>query len=243
MWGVMPAAGMGLRQQLLTGSKELVPVGPSGRRGGARPVADYLVERMRLGGATRLCVVIAPGKTDLVAHYRDATEGLPVAYVAQPSPAGLCDALFRARCVMAPREDVLIGLPDTVWFPKDGFARLPAGGVSLLCFPVADPSAFDAVETAGDGETVTYVRVKRSGPRGALVWGALRCSGPAFADLHATWRDRAGADVPLGGVLNAYMANGGRVRAVAVDGPYFDIGTPSGLAAANAALARAGLGQ
>ena len=41
-------------------------------------------------------------------------------------PAGLCDALFRALPFIAPDDDVLVGLPDTVWFPADGFRSLPA---------------------------------------------------------------------------------------------------------------------
>ena len=43
----------------------------------------------------------------------------------QERPLGLCDALFRALQVMRDSEDVLIGLPDTVWFPESGFSVLP----------------------------------------------------------------------------------------------------------------------
>src|SRR6266567_3585331 len=40
--------------------------------------------------------------------------------------------LFRALHVMRDDEDVMIGLPDTVWFPLDGFSQLPAGELSFL---------------------------------------------------------------------------------------------------------------
>jgi len=40
-------------------------------------------------------------------------------------PNGLCDAIFTALPFVDPGADVLIGLPDTVWFPEDGFEHLP----------------------------------------------------------------------------------------------------------------------
>ena len=71
MWGVIPAAGKGTRIQPLAFSKELLPVGS--RLGGTvqRPcaVSEYLVERMILGGADKVCFVIAPGKSDSMEYY------------------------------------------------------------------------------------------------------------------------------------------------------------------------------
>ena len=42
---------------------------------------------------------------------------------------GLCDALFRGLQVMRDDEDVLIGLPDTVWFPAAGFSPIVTGSL------------------------------------------------------------------------------------------------------------------
>src|SRR4051794_41908189 len=71
MWGIIPAAGQGSRIQPLAFSKELLPVG--GRYDGEmrrpRAVSDYLMERMALGGATRICFVISPGKSDILEYY------------------------------------------------------------------------------------------------------------------------------------------------------------------------------
>src|SRR3954462_10288032 len=124
MWGVLPAAGAGSRIQPLAFSKELLPVGSHHDGVTARPraVSEYLVDRMLRGGAEKICFVISPGKSDIVEYFGGSYESAHVAYVVQEEPRGLCDALFRALPLVGEDEEVLIGLPDTVWFPEDGFA-------------------------------------------------------------------------------------------------------------------------
>jgi hypothetical protein len=35
---------------------------------------------------------------------------------------------------------VLVGLPDTIWFPEDGLRALPDDRLSFLLFPVKNPA-------------------------------------------------------------------------------------------------------
>jgi dTDP-glucose pyrophosphorylase len=143
MWGIVPAAGLGSRIQPLAFSKELLPVGS--RRDGdvdrPRAVSEYLVDRMIGAGATQLCVVISPGKADIVEYYGAAVRDVPITYAVQPAPNGLCDAVFRALPLIRPEDEILVGLPDTVWFLEDGLMRLPSGGLSFLLFPVGRSSS------------------------------------------------------------------------------------------------------
>src|SRR5687767_7005693 len=94
VWGIVPAAGAGSRIQPLAFSKELLPVGSRIEGGVERPraVGEYVIERLIAGGATRLCIVIAPGKSDIVSFFGGAVGGVPVCYAVQQRPAGLCDA-------------------------------------------------------------------------------------------------------------------------------------------------------
>src|SRR4051812_39851912 len=71
MWGVIPAAGRGSRIQPLAFSKELLPVGSRIENGVERPcaVSEYLIARMILAGATKICFVISPGKSDILGYY------------------------------------------------------------------------------------------------------------------------------------------------------------------------------
>ena len=123
-------------------------------RGVERPcaVAEYLVERMILGGADKICFVISPGKSDIMEYFGASFGSKPIVYVVQPQPAGLCDAVFCAAPVIDPEDDVVIGLPDTVWFPEAALAALPEAILSFLLFPVERPEYFDAVVLDADGQ-------------------------------------------------------------------------------------------
>src|SRR4051812_36654730 len=119
MWGIIPAAGRGSRIQPLAFSKELLPVGSRHADSSSRPcaVSEYLLDRLIRGGADKLCFVIGSGKSDILEYFGGAYDGADLVYVVQPQPAGLCDAIFRACPLVADDEPVLIGLPDTIWFP------------------------------------------------------------------------------------------------------------------------------
>jgi glucose-1-phosphate thymidylyltransferase len=229
MWGIVPAAGIGSRIQPLAFSKELLPVG-SRRDGGTerpRAVSEYLIERMIRAGADKICITISPGKSDIVEYYGGGVGGAHVCYVVQPQPVGLCDAIFRARPLIGEGEQVMVGLPDTVWFPVDGLARLPGDVLSFLLFPVDRPELFDAVVTDGAGR-VREIQVKRPDASSSWIWGAFRLPARVFAELHALWLDREREDVYVGTLVNAYLARGGQARAVAAGEAYVDVGTLHG---------------
>ena len=229
MWGIIPAAGLGSRIQPLAFSKELLPVG-SRRDGEAerpRAVSEYLLERMVRAGVTRICFVIGPGKSDIMNYYGGRFGGAAICYVVQSRPNGLCDAVFTALPFIGPDEDVLIGLPDTVWFPEDGFARLPRGAFSFLLFPVSHPEFFDAVVT-DDDDRVLEIQVKQENAASSWIWGAFRMPGAVLAELHRRWLARNERDQYIGTLVNDYIAGGGEALAVRAGTEYVDVGTLQG---------------
>jgi dTDP-glucose pyrophosphorylase len=228
MWGIVPAAGQGSRIQPLAFSKELLPVGSraDGDRERPRAVSEYLIERLVLGGATRLCFVISPGKSDILEYYGGSVFSADVFYAVQPRAAGLCDALFRALPLMHDDEPVLIGLPDTIWFPEEGFTLLPDDRLSFLLFPVERPELFDAVRT--DGERVLDIQVKQPRPGTHWVWGAFKMPGRVFRELYALWCARARQDEYMGTLVNAWLAQGGSAAGIKRGEAYVDVGTVEG---------------
>jgi dTDP-glucose pyrophosphorylase len=229
VWGIVPAAGNGTRIQPLAFSKELLPVGSRLENGVERPkaVSEYLVERMALGGARKVCFVISPGKSDILRYYGSGAGGVEVAYVIQPRPAGLCDAVFRAAPLIHPDEPVVVGLPDTVWFPDDALKRLPDDRMSFLLFPVERPEFFDAVVTDADGR-VEEIQVKPREPRSRWIWGAFKMPGRVFHELHAFWKAREEPDEYVGTLVNAWLAQGGEAVGVRAGEGYVDVGTLHG---------------
>jgi glucose-1-phosphate thymidylyltransferase len=229
MLGIVPAAGRGSRIQPLGFSKELLPVGS--RRDGAaeRPcaVSEYLVERMVAGGADKICFVIGPGKSDIMEYYAGGVGGAASVYVVQPSPSGLCDAIFCAAPLVHDDEPVLIGLPDTIWFPEAGFCTLPDDRLGFLLFPVDRPEQFDAVVLDANGR-VREIQVKRQHPDSNWIWGAFKMPGRVLKELHALWRERERRDEYIGTLVNAWLDAGGEAVGFRAGESYVDVGTIDG---------------
>ena len=243
MWGIVPAAGRGSRIQPLAFSKELLPVGSRGDDGTDRPcaVAEYLLERLILGGADKICFVISPGKSDILEYFGDHYGSAQLAYVVQPEPSGLCDAVFRAGTVVGKDEDVVVGLPDTIWFPKAALQALPSADLSFLLFPVEHPEFFDAVVL--DGNDVTEIQVKQRDAASKWIWGAFRMSAHGFRQLQALWSRRERQDEYFGTLVNAYLAAGGRGTGIKAGESYVDVGTIDGYRTAMALLSGSGTGN
>ena len=127
MWGIIPAAGAGTRIQPLAFSKELLPV--CGRTRARAPSAGG--QRLSGGAFGALAAPLAS-----VSSFRRESRTFsntmaarstrrPSATPSSPSPPGSAmrsSARFR---VIDRTEPVLIGLPDTIWFPENGLQQLP----------------------------------------------------------------------------------------------------------------------
>ncbi len=191
MIGIIPAAGAGQRIQPLGCSKELLPVGSRVIEGVERPkaVAEYLVERMIEAGAEQICLVISPEKTDIVEYFAGRDYAAEIFYVIQQKPKGLCDALFRAEPFARKHGEVLIGLPDTIWFPENAYRSavdFERAEVHLVLFPVVNPSQFDSVLSDENGY-VRHVDVKQADAQSNWIWGAVTTTGDAFRALKLLW--------------------------------------------------------
>ena len=229
MWGIVPAAGAGSRIQPLAFSKELLPVGSrlEGESERPRAVSEYLVQRMILGGASRICFVIAPGKSDILEYYGNRSCPAHISFTVQQKPAGLCDAIFQSLPLIAPSEYVIVGLPDTIWFPEDALRMLGDDPLSFLLFPVNRPERFDAVLT-DDAGRVQEIRVKQPQPGSPWIWGAFKLSGHAMRDLYDLWCQRNRSDEYIGTLVNAYLGAGGSAVGVRAGEAYVDVGTLHG---------------
>lgn len=192
-----------------------------------RAVSEYLVDRMIEGGANKLCFVISPRKSDILEYYSSGVSGADIVYVVQSAPRGFCDAIFRGTTVIPPEEQVVVGLPDTVWFPENGIAQLPDDVLSFLLFPVAHPEFFDAVVTDDFG-SVIQIQVKQAKAQTHWIWGAFKMPGKVFHELYSLWQQPGRGDEYFGTLVNAYLEQGGRAVGVRAGKAYVDVGTLHG---------------
>ena len=232
MWGIIPAAGNGTRIQPLAFSKELLPVGSRTDETGVerpRAVGEYILDRMILAGVDKICLVVSPLKTDIIKYFGGSFGRASLAYAVQNQADGLCDAIFRALPLIHPDEPVVVGLPDTIWYPADALGDLPDEKFSFLLFPVGRPELFDAVDTTLEGR-VRRILVKSPAMAGTpgWVWGAFKLPGRILHELYALWLRRDRRDEYIGSLVNAWIDAGGEAWGVRKGERYVDVGTLHG---------------
>ncbi len=175
-------------------------------------------------------MIISAEKTDIVKYYAERNYAAEIFYVVQQRPQGLCDALFRAEPFARTHDQVLIGLPDTIWFPENAYRPaldLGQSDCNLVLFPVTNPSFFDAVVCDELGY-VREVQVKEKDARSHWIWGAVTAKGESFHRLKLLWEARHRADEYLGDLLNAFIAAGNIVQGKYSGEVYMDVGTLDG---------------
>jgi dTDP-glucose pyrophosphorylase len=150
-----------------------------------------------------------------------------VCYTVQTRAIGLCDAIFRALPLIRSSDEVVIGLPDTIWFPEDGLKHLPQGKLAFLLFPVSHPERFDALVADQQGRVIR-IDVKDPNAESRWIWGAFRVPGSVLHELCELWSEPERGDEYIGTLVNAYLARGGEAVAVRAGTAYVDVGTLHG---------------
>jgi hypothetical protein len=186
---------------------------------GGRPVMDRLVERMLAAGCSELRVVTRPEKEDVVGNARRHR-----ATVVEARPQTLAASQLEGVSGLNPDDLALVGFPDSIWDPVDGYRplveRVHSGfEVTLGLFETRDVEPPHVVETDPDG-IVTAVEARPGSPPPHLIWGCVA----------ARARSLGGLD-PNGHPTDHFQAlcGSGTVSGVRLSARYADIGTRRGL--------------
>jgi glucose-1-phosphate thymidylyltransferase len=177
---------------------------------------------MRAAGPDEIRVVTRPEKEDVTAHARAVG-----ATVVHGHPVDVAASLQLALDGLAPDDVVLLGFPDTLWEPVDGYCRLlpllAAGAdVALGLFRTPDVLRSDHVVLAEDGSVADIVP-KPAAPLDDLIWGIAATTAGVLAGLPPSTEP---------GAYFATLAPGGRVAATYLSDVWLDIGLPEALARA-----------
>jgi glucose-1-phosphate thymidylyltransferase len=188
---------------------------------------DYLLERMRVAGCSEIRLVTRPEKADVVTHAECA--GV-VVRTGQPSTVSASVAI--AIQDLEPEDVVLLGFPDTIWEPVDGYRPLvqaveSGAEVALGLFRTSEPERCDVV-TFDNAWRITRVEIKSPAPASNWIWACAAARAGALTALE---------EVAEPGHRFHELAQRGVVIGVPLSERFLEIGTPRGLSEAETALA------
>jgi NDP-sugar pyrophosphorylase family protein len=214
--------------------KALVPVA-------GRPFVDRQLAGLAAHGLTDVVLCAGHGAAALVAHVGDGARlGVRARAVVEARPRGTAGALAFARAAVAHPDETFLAINGDTWAEFDPPALLAlhralAADATVACYPVADATARGTVEIdGGDGRLVAFREKQHAGP-GWVSGGVYALEPAALAGVDAG-ADAAPASLESD-VFPALLARGRTIAAWRGDGDRFwDMGTPAGLARAEAAL-------
>jgi dTDP-glucose pyrophosphorylase len=186
---------------------------------------DHVIERMRRAGCTDLRVVTRPDKEDVIAHAEEIGATVVLGHPATPG-----ESFAMGMTGLAADDIVLIGWPDTLWEPEDGYVPLVQAveegrEIALGLFETLDLERSDVLSFDHAGR-ITGIHIKPSQPPSSWIWGCAAARVRALAGLEREeWP---------GSFFNALCENGLELHGVPLSDVWLDIGTKEALAQATA---------
>jgi len=240
--GLIPAAGEAKRIAPLPCSKEIKSKKP-------KSACEYLIEKMKYGGVSKIYLILRKGKWDIPTYLGDGSRfGLHFAYLIMGLPFGVPYTLDQAYPFIK-ENIVVLGFPDIVFDCNDGFQKLLKKIKSCNCdivlglFLSDQPEKADLVEFDNKRKVRKIVRETKH-TRLKYTWGIAAWT-PLFTNyLHeklsnfdtTSFNEK---EMFISDMINFAIQDGLQVNAVHVsENPFIDIGTPEGLAKASGRIMR-----
>ncbi len=210
--------------------KALVPVA-------GRPFIDRQLGWLAAHGLTDVVLCAGHGAGALAAHVGDGTAfGVHVRVVVEDAPRGTAGAIAHALAAIAHADDTFFAVNGDTWAefaPSDLLLlhRETGADATLACYPVDDAAERGVVEFDAHGRLRAFREKAQAGP-GWVSGGVYALESRAFAAVPTDRATSLERDL-----FPRLLAAGRTIAAWRGGGRFWDMGTPEGLARAEAALA------
>lgn len=227
MRAIVLAAGEGLRNRPLTHArpKVMLPVGN-------RPILEHALVALHAAEIHDVTLVVGYKAESVQAYFQDGHGfGVDLRYARQPQPKGSADALLRGLESAKGKGDVLV-VPGDNYVGRDVLQRfLSAAGNrdALLYTTTEDPQRYGVVELNDEFITAVLEKPRRTGAS-PISTGIVKFSVGHAPSLKPHARTKEG----LTDFLTSLGQSDRRLKAVPLDGPWFDVDRPEDLLGANA---------
>jgi dTDP-glucose pyrophosphorylase len=218
-YGSIPAGGLGTRLQPIGFSKELAPVA-------RRAVIEFLIERMVLAGVDKIFINTAEDKTDLIRYLSAKSIYKDMLVFLVRERKGLLDGIVIPEQFLREDDQLYFGLPDTIWYPKDGFAQLDTlpGELVLGLFDTGTPDKFDSVVIDKKSQ-IQSIEVKVANPKSKWTWAMGKMTVRA-ARLLRVYESQLGEQPLFGDAMYRYCQDHAGYAVELADSHCIDIGVP-----------------
>ena len=224
MKAVVLAAGKGTRLRPLTDDK------PKGMVEVAdRPLLTHCFERLVELGADELIVVVGYRKQDVISHYGDDFEGVPITYSHQREQNGLAHALLTVEEHID--DDFMLILGDNVFDANladvvDRQQEDRADAAFLVEeVPWEEASRYGVCDTNKYGEIVEVVEKPDDPPSNLVMTGFYTFTPAIFHACHLVQPSNRG-EYEISEAIDLLIRSGRTIDAIRLDGWRIDVGYP-----------------
>ena len=224
MKAVVLAAGEGTRLRPLTEDKPKGMVEVDGK-----PILTRCFEQLAELGADEFVVVVGYLKQEVIGHYGDEFEGVPITYTHQHEPKGLAHALLCAEEHVD--DDFMLMLGDNVFEANLGDVvqrqREDRADAAFLVeeVPYEEAGRYGVCVTNDYGE-ITEVIEKPVNPPSNLVMTGFYTFSPAIFPACRLVQPSNRGEYEISEAIDLLIQSGRTIDAIPLDGWRMDIGYP-----------------
>jgi glucose-1-phosphate thymidylyltransferase len=224
MQAVVLAAGEGTRLRPLTEDKPKGMVEVAGK-----PILTHCFEQLVDLGAEELVVVVGYRKQDIISHYGDEYEGVPITYTHQREQKGLAHALMTVEEHVD--DDFMLMLGDNVFRANLGDVvnrqREDRADAAFLVeeVPWEEASRYGVCVTNDYGE-ITEVVEKPDDPPSNLVMTGFYTFTPAIFHACELVQPSNRGEYEISEAIDLLIRSGRTIDAIGIEGWRIDIGYP-----------------